>query len=295
MTGINNKKNVLKFLIVIAIVLVLGFLAVLAVPKLYEKICEIPSVKELLSIYSDNGIVLMDEEGNRIKTTSVDPAYLVITEDNVTISGTAQNDVMIVLEGNAANITLDNFDKDIWDVEIYMSETNDGSLTFKGENYLIEIFADTRLKLQADSLEDKLAVSKCISAEGIDIYGGTISTGYIKSYKDIDISGEAAIKLVPMRNFALEKFSYARLEAYEDLNIDLKGNGVVEAYGSRQYNVPASAVYSFNIGEGTALTIPEDGVLGISDAGYGEEYMFIDTEGNPIDHILLESKPQRVD
>lgn len=274
----NIKRNVFKFAVVFAVVIIIGI--------------GISFMSKSLDLdKSTDGIIIMTEDGNVIDRCGIFDTYVEIKEDNVIITGTAENDIMLALEGDAKDITLKNLEQDVFGIEIYMSEKRNGTIVFEGQNTICEIYAFKDCEVTAQSQNDELLVTKCIDFDGNNgkISGGKIKTSYLSAYGDLFIEGQTDIYIGEIRNFMFEKNMDARLEAYDNLYIDLAEGGRIYAAGSKSHNVPVSAIESINIADGTSIESPDKAQILIKDAGYGKECMICDNDGNVAKYVIIKS------
>ncbi len=278
----NTKKNIVKFVLIILIMIVLAAAVKFAADKLFES--DLFTDEEWIG----NGITVTDSEGERISQTGIDPSYLHIDTDNVVVSGTATNDIYIDVGSEVSNITISDLDQGDYEIEMELPLSSDCKVTFKGTNEISYLCSFKNLTLCAPSLEDELTVTNGIDVEGknFDIRGGTIISEYLWAMNDMNISGETAICLKKINGAAEDESSFARLDVCGKLNIDLSGKGGISILDANDELWTMSATKALVLGENTSIVFPENVNIKASDI-FGEEYTVFSKEGTSPDKIEI--------
>ena len=281
-------KNVVKFLLIIQVVIVIGiagkFLLNTELGDSIENIASVPA-----GMIASQSVYVTDEDGN-VQKNSLMGAFVDIKENNMTITGTAKTDSMISVDKGVETVIIENLQQNGHDISISIEEGSGCKVIFKGQNEIYDIFSDSSLTVDGADENAQLMLTNSIYVfKELNIKGGTITSPQLYSDGKMTIEGDSRIYLKPMEDQETD-YIYARMESYDKIIIDLTGEGIIEIKGNMENDLYTTYSSSgIELGEGTEITLPENGYAGLWDPEYDDEYCIMDENGEDVDKVIIKA------
>ena len=281
-------KNVVKFLLIIQVVIVIGiagkFLLNTELGDSIENIASVPA-----GMIASQSVYVTDEDGN-VQKNSLMGAFIDIKENNMTITGTAKTDSMISVDKGVETVIIENLQQNGHDISISIEEGSGCKVIFKGQNEIYDIFSDSSLTVEGADENAQLMLTNSIYVfKELNIKGGTITSPQLYSDGKMTIEGDSRIYLKPMEDQETD-YIYARMESYDKIIIDLTGEGIIEIKGNMENDLYTTYSSSgIELGEGTEITLPENGYAGLWDPEYDDEYCIMDENGEDVDKVIIKA------
>ena len=281
-------KNVVKFLLIIQVVIVIGiagkFLLNTELGDSIENIASVPA-----GMIASQSVYVTDEDGN-VQKNSLMGAFIDIKENNMTITGTAKTDSMISVDKGVETVIIENLQQNGHDISISIEEGSGCKVIFKGQNEIYDIFSDSSLTVEGADENAQLMLTNSIYVfKELNIKGGTITSPQLYSDGKMTIEGDSRIYLKPMEDQETD-YIYARMESYGKIIIDLTGEGIIEIKGNMENDLYTTYSSSgIELGEGTEITLPENGYAGLWDPEYDDEYCIMDENGEDVDKVIIKA------
>ncbi len=245
------KKNVFKFLLVIAFVIILGLVISLVTGSKIGA-----GIEEIKSNKAEDSICIINDKGKVVKQADADDIFIYVNKNNQAITGTATGDISVYLSDDVENVVIEDLDQGNYKIDITTSEKKTAEVVFKGENKINSLFGYNDMKLYGASGKDILIASEEIgSPEELKITSGIIKTGVLYGYEGMTITGAPQIYLET--SFGSE---FAELNVMKKLIIDFEEGGILQITKDSSSDMPAY-IEEMELGDNTKITIPENGYL----------------------------------
>lgn len=241
----------------------------------------------------DSGICVNGEGSYRwVQGGEEYDSILYIKSNDVSISGTTENNVLICVTENVTQVNLDDLDQGSGRIDIHMSVKENWTvdLNFKGENTINCIKGCENLNVIGNSNEDELLIAEdIVSYADIKFYNGRVVAKYIEAWGDLNIIGSPQVQVICNdKNKNGDKY-ITGVSIDKELNIELTEGGSFSVifYTNKSAIIAAKGI---NINNNTELYKPKGGFIDISDYEFNDEYVVYNSDGTFADEVVIKYK-----
>ena len=208
---------------------------------------------------------------------------LYIRDEDVIISGKANRNVMITLD-EIDSVTFENLNQAEYQIHVDTTgKTTSSTIHFVGTNAICTVSGSHEIVLSGGDKES-VDITACVQAiENIVIKDLSLVTSSINSYGSLYITGEVNLDIKETIHESYEgNCFYSRIEAIDDIIIDLNKNGKISV--SKYYDHdPIYSEGTIELKNNTVVTQPNGAYVKNLN---GESY-FVDKNDNTINEVII--------